>query len=262
MAKTIPTKLKQRANVNTANSRSSQRTTKDFTFIEENILRDGVLLADEMFLSECECDDDHQCIFGTCHCLQDVQNEESSVKQNAYHVVGERKGCLRGHMLRSRKPIYECHARCGCSANCPNRIVGAGRKVNLQIFPTGDDRGWGKYVGELITSTEARRRREARSSLSHKDVYLFALDKFNDLDSQDPRLRGDPYDIDGEFFSGPTRFINHSCNPNLRIFAVVTDHANKPFHGLSFFALRNIEKETELTFDYTDGVSHKKDERN
>ena len=28
----------------------------------------------------------------------------------------------------------------------------------------------------------------------------------------------------------------------------VTDHANKPFHGLSFFALRDIEKETELTF--------------
>ncbi|KAG4428060.1 hypothetical protein IFR05_016455 [Cadophora sp. M221] len=93
-------------------------------------------------------------------------------------------------------------------------------------------------------------------------AYLFALDKFNDPDSQDPRLRGDPYEIDGEFFSGPTRFINHSCDPNLRIFAVVTDHANKPFHGLSFFALRDIEKETELTFDYTDGVSYKKDDRN
>ncbi|KAG4435523.1 hypothetical protein IFR05_008990 [Cadophora sp. M221] len=249
---------------------------RDFTFIEENILREGVHLADEMFLSGCECDDDHRCMFGTCHCLQDVQNDGRGVKQNAYHVVGDRKGCLRGHMLTSRKPIYECHARCGCSADCPNRIVGAGRKVNLQVFPTDDNRGWGvrakedikrgqfvgSYVGELITSTEARLRREAGSSLSHKDVYLFALDKFSDPDSQDPRLRGDPYEIDGEFFSGPTRFINHSCDPNLRIFAVVTDHANKPFHGLSFFALKDIEKETELTFDYTDGVSHRKDERN
>ncbi|KAG4427183.1 Histone-lysine N-methyltransferase, H3 lysine-9 specific dim-5, partial [Cadophora sp. M221] len=91
----------------------------------------------------------------------------------------------------------------------------------------------GSYVGELITSQEALMRRDAASSFSHKDVYLFALDKFSDPKSQDPRLRDDPYEIDGEFFSGPTRFINHSCDPNLRIFAVVTDHANKPFHGLS-----------------------------
>ncbi|KAG4426907.1 hypothetical protein IFR05_017610, partial [Cadophora sp. M221] len=70
---------------------------RGFTFIEENILRDGVLLANEMFLSGCGCDGDYQCMFSTCHCLQDVQNEESGVKQNAYHVVGERKGCLRGH---------------------------------------------------------------------------------------------------------------------------------------------------------------------
>ncbi|CZT01536.1 related to Histone-lysine N-methyltransferase, H3 lysine-9 specific dim-5 [Rhynchosporium agropyri] len=248
---------------------------EDFTFIEQNILRDGVHLAEEMFLAGCECDDDHDCMTAACYCLQDVQNDDPGAKQNAYHIVGDRKGCLRGHMLSSRKPIYECHKRCGCSENCPNRVVGAGRKVNLQIFPTSDDRGWGVrttedikrgqfvgcYVGEIITSTEARRRREAGSHLTHKDVYLFALDKFSDPDSQDPRLQGDPYEIDGEFFSGPTRFINHSCDPNLRIFAVVTDHANKPFHGLAFFALRDIDKDSELTFDYTDGVSDRKDDR-
>lgn len=69
-------------------------------------------------------------------------------------------------------------------------------------------------------------------------------------------MAGEPYEIDGEFRAGPTRFINHSCDPNLRIFAVVTDHANKPFHDLCFFALKDITRETELTFDYTDGVKN------
>ena len=81
------------------------------------------------------------------------------------------------------------------------------------------------------------------------------MDKFTNPNSADPRLQGEPYEVDGEYFSGPTRFINHSCNPNLRIFAVVTDQSNKPFHQLAFFALEDITRETELTFDYTDGIT-------
>ncbi len=112
-----------------------------------------------------------------------------------------------------------------------------------------------EYVGEIITSEEANRRRAAASSVKQKDVYLFALDKFTDPKSPDPRLQAEPYEVDGEFFSGPTRFINHSCDPNLRIFAIVTDQSNKPFHQLAFFALKQIQREQELTFDYTDGIT-------
>lgn len=54
--------------------------------------------------------------------------------------------------------------------------------------------------------------------------------------------------------SGPTRFINHSCDPNLRIFARVGDHADKHLHDLALFALREIPRGEELTFDYVDGV--------
>lgn len=55
--------------------------------------------------------------------------------------------------------------------------------------------------------------------------------------------------------SGPTRFINHSCDPNLRIFARVGDHADKHLHDLALFAIRDIQTGEELTFDYVDGVS-------
>jgi histone-lysine N-methyltransferase SUV39H len=110
-----------------------------------------------------------------------------------------------------------------------------------------------RYLGEIITAKEAKRRRYASDVAQRKDVYLFALDKFSDRESMDSRLAGDAYEVDGEFCSGPTRFINHSCEPNLRSFARVGDHADKHIHDLAFFAMEDIPANTELTFDYVDG---------
>ncbi|KAG5953538.1 Histone-lysine N-methyltransferase, H3 lysine-9 specific dim-5 [Claviceps arundinis] len=163
-------------------------------------------------------------------------------------------------------PIYECHQGCCCTRDCPNRVVERGRTVPLQIFRT-DDRGVktteairkgqfvDRYLGEIITSFEADKRRAASAVSQKKDVYLFALDKFTDPRSLDPRLKGSPLEVDGEFMSGPTRFINHSCDPNLRIFARVGDHADKHIHDLAFFAVKNIAMGEELTFDYVDGAT-------
>lgn len=109
-----------------------------------------------------------------------------------------------------------------------------------------------KYVGEIVTSQTANARRAESHIAQRKDVYLFALDKFHDAKSLDSRLAADPYEIDGENASGPTRFINHSCAPNLRIIACVTDYAEKYLHDLAFFALEDIEPGQELTFDYVD----------
>ncbi|PHH92065.1 hypothetical protein CDD83_9091 [Cordyceps sp. RAO-2017] len=197
-----------------------------------------------------------------------------SRKAYAYHRHGAKAGLLRSKLHSSKLPLYECHQGCSCTVDCPNRVVERGRTVPLQIFRT-EDRGWGvrtqetiktgqfvdRYVGEVITSAEADRRRAAAIVSQRKDVYLFALDKFTDPASLDPRLRGPPLEVDGEFMSGPTRFINHSCGPNLRIFARVGDHADKHLHDLALFAIRDIQKGEELTFDYVDGVSLEADER-
>jgi histone-lysine N-methyltransferase SUV39H len=40
----------------------------------------------------------------------------------------------------------------------------------------------------------------------------------------------------------------------MRIFARVRDHADKHLHDLALFALRDIPRGEELTFDYVDGV--------
>ncbi|KAJ2982545.1 hypothetical protein NUW58_g6420 [Xylaria curta] len=255
----------------------------------ENSIRAGdIEPTKKEFLTGCECDTDKECRYNSCTCLQDVEDDSSDYgngssdgaeltddsfgyrfhkKAYAYHSHGPRTGHLRSKVLASRNPIYECHDSCVCSSNCPSRVVEKGRKVPLQIFRTAN-RGWGvrstvdikkgqfldKYMGEIITAQEANRRRAQSHIAQRKDVYLFALDKFSNPDSFDERLRGPPLEVDGEFVSGPTRFINHSCDPNLRIFARVGDHADKHIHDLAFFAIRDIPRGEELTFDYVDGV--------
>lgn len=79
-----------------------------------------------------------------------------------------------------------------------------------------------------------------------KDSYLFTLDKFSDDLPEDEA----PYEIDGEFVGGPSRFINHSCDPNCAVYAVCKDKNNLFQYDLAFFALRYIPPGEELTFDY------------
>ena len=290
----------------------------DFRFIDHSILGKGVTKAPEDFGTGCQCTDDKQCEYGGCLCFQELEQPDHDVRMNdagsddgsgsgatqtkerkmiSYHTSGEKKGILRRRVLKSRNPIYECHSRCACSEDCPNRVTSKGRQVPLEIFRT-TNRGWGKtkpisccpagpagckteltlsigvqssvpikqgqfvdlYLGEIITSKEATARRAKADIAQRKDIYLFELDKFSNPESEDHRLREDPYVVDGEFASGPTRFINHSCNPNLRIFGQVEDHADKPIHGLAFFALEDIEAGTELTFDYRDGSEEETDD--
>ena len=68
-----------------------------------------------------------------------------------------------------------------------------------------------------------------------KEIYLFNLNK--------------RYDLDGDFKFNTARLINHSCNPNCE----VLDYNRE----LWIFAIRDIKKNEELTYDY--GFSYDKD---
>lgn len=110
------------------------------------------------------------------------------------------------------------------------------------------------YRGEIITDAEATRREEdAVSGL--KSSYLYSLDKHavdDDSPDQFALKRSDCYVIDGEYQGGPTRFINHSCDPNVRQFSVQYNKSDEKVYELAFFALYDIPAMTELTFDYQD----------
>lgn len=249
------------------NTLNDEALPQNFRFIQQMKFGPGVEAASPAFLCGCDCENDSDCQYERCHCMGEIETAEAEAELNAYHMEGDKAGLLRSSMLDSTRPLYECHASCRCSDSCPNRVVERGRTVPLQIFRT-KDRGWGVrcpetirkgqfvdcYLGEIITWRESDQRRQASSTAERKDLYLFALDKFEDPTSHDPRLRERSFEVDGEFMSGPTRFINHSCNPNLRIFARVGDHANKHIHDLALFAVRDIARGEELTFDYVAGV--------
>lgn len=61
-----------------------------------------------------------------------------------------------------------------------------------------------------------------------------------------------PFVCDGMEVGGPTRFINHSCEPNCRLFTVSYHHADERIYDLAFFTIEEILPGTELTFDYKD----------
>ncbi|KAI4170475.1 MAG: hypothetical protein LQ343_004978 [Gyalolechia ehrenbergii] len=60
------------------------------------------------------------------------------------------------------------------------------------------------------------------------------------------------YVCDGMHVGGPTRFMNHSCDPNCRLFTVSYNHSDQNIYDLAFFTVDAIPAGTELTFDYKD----------
>ena len=169
-------------------------------------------------------------------------------------------GALVSFYLHSRRPIYECNDNCRCGPNCRNKNVQFGRKVQFEIFKTQSGRGWGlrckqdlyqgqfidTYRGEVITDEEATRRENTSSKA--KASYLYSLDKFAETEDLDH----EPYVVDGEFMGGPTKFINHSCEPNCRQYTVSYNKHDPYIYDIAFFACRDIPAFEELTFDYLD----------
>ena len=160
-----------------------------------------------------------------------------------------------------RHAIYECNVNCNCGSICKSRVVQKGRVVPLTIFKTANRGGGVKcdedlvkgefidtYLGEVITNDEADRRETAAGK--DKASYLYSLDKFV---GDDEYLTEDTcFVVDGQRMGGPTRFINHSCEPNCRQYTVSYNKHDLRVYDLAFFAYENIPKGTELTFDYMD----------
>ena len=63
----------------------------------------------------------------------------------------------------------------------------------------------------------------------------------------------DVYVVDGRKYGSITRFMNHSCNPNCKMFPVSHNHADEKIFETALFALRDIPPNTELCFDYQPG---------
>ncbi|CAJ0943110.1 unnamed protein product, partial [Mesorhabditis belari] len=149
-------------------------------------------------------------------------------------------------------PILECHANCSCNEwinPCQNRVIRTTNSLDLQVI---DFKGKGKgvltkrmipkatfvaeYAGELLGKEEVERR---AAHYKGDNYTLTVKEHFGDRISTtfiDPRLKGKI-----------SRFINHSCEPNLDIFIVRTG-CMAPSIGL--FASRDISPNEELSYNY------------
>ena len=73
-------------------------------------------------------------------------------------------------------------------------------------------------------------------------TYLFDLD-FN-MGSENP------YTVDAAHYGNVSHFVNHSCDANLAVFNVWIDCLDPNLPRLALFAVRDIIKGEQLTFDY------------
>ncbi|KTW32240.1 uncharacterized protein T551_00331 [Pneumocystis jirovecii RU7] len=226
------------------NEVDSDPSPSDFEFITSYKYGLGVEPRNPMFISGCSCSKDGCDLNnpGSCQCLEDSNNKDFSYDEY---------GRIRSHT----SIIYECNENCDCGIKCPNRVVQRGRKIPLDIFKT-KYKGWGLrcprfikagtfigvYLGELICQSEA----EARGKkYDHVGItYLFDLDLFEDQVD-------DYYTIDAQYCGDVTRFINHSCDPNLAIYTVLRDKSDSKIYDIALFAIKDIPPLEELCFDYS-----------
>ncbi|ULT83223.1 hypothetical protein L3Y34_012455 [Caenorhabditis briggsae] len=89
--------------------------------------------------------------------------------------------------------------------------------------------------GEIITKSELERRKEIYSKCGENHLYPFQAGN---------------YVIDTTRKGNSARFANHSCEPNLIAKRWIINNRKKGFRAIGFVALKNIAKNSELTFDY------------
>lgn len=189
--------------------------------------------------------------------------------------------------------VFECTSNCHCGPRCPNRTSQQPRDVVLQVFKTPDcgwavktasylpkGKVLGMFVGTLISreraeALEKSRRREwahrddpavrrCSSFILDRRGYIFDLD-CRELEGEGqapgdppsspsrPRVNRKLYSIDAWACGNWTRFINHSCQPNMKVYTAYHDpydHDNPPPGKLIFVTTRDIRVGEELTIDY------------
>ncbi|KAJ7867904.1 SET domain-containing protein [Mycena olivaceomarginata] len=228
-----------------------------FPYVERSYLRidsvpfSDIGIAEPKELLGCDCDSSHPACsnLGQCLCQVVLDNGPAYSKVNSFVA------------LRCLTEIVECNSRCMCPPNCANRVAQIPRQIHIQIFKT-DKRGWGArapvsllrgqvvgmYAGSVQPELHLRLTDVIRAS------YCFDIDINEDMDEARP----DPaYSVDAYGCGNWTRFLNHSCCPNLQIISVVYETMpeacycicdNRPY--LVFVAKQDIPAYVELTFDY------------
>ncbi|KAJ9051537.1 hypothetical protein DSO57_1003886 [Entomophthora muscae] len=232
--------------ISVVNTVDNEGPPEDFIYINKSLRAENVPPIDPDFIEGCKCSSCLEGTIKTCKCFG----------LSCGVMPYSNDGLLQ---LPRNYAVYECNMNCSCPKTCPNRIIQRGRSVKLQIFRTSL-KGWGvraleripkghfiaEFVGEIITGEEADRRGLEYDAQGR--TYIFDLDYNYGPDE------ACPYSIDAFKYGNITHFINHSCNPNLAIYAALYESSSYDIHNLALFAIKDIDRYEELCYDYSGGV--------
>lgn len=189
----------------------------NFEYVTKSFLTDEVNTVGNQNVVGCKCD----VCSKDSECCPQLKGEPF-----AYEEDKNKRVVLK---LESAEMIYECGDLCPCGQDCINRVSQRPKEIPLCLFKT-KNRGYGikamanitkgefilEYVGELIGQREANARPET--------AYLFDLN----LD----RSKSHVHTIDAYKYGNLSRFLNHSCEPNARIWFVNNCHGDPKYQKL------------------------------
>ncbi|CAN6280243.1 unnamed protein product [Urochloa humidicola] len=163
-------------------------------------------------------------------------------------------------ILQEGYPIYECNSSCTCDSSCQNKVLQKGLVVKLELFRT-ENKGWAiraaepipqgtfvcEYVGEVVKTDETMKNAERVSS--SECSYLF--DIASQIDRERVQTVGTAkYMIDASRSGNVSRFINHSCSPNLSSRLVLVESKDCQLAHIGLFANQDIAAGEEIAYDY------------
>ncbi|KAG8385028.1 hypothetical protein BUALT_Bualt04G0180300 [Buddleja alternifolia] len=180
-----------------------------------------------------------------------------------------------GRLVEPKGVVFECGPKCGCGPRCVNRTSQKGPKYRLEVFRT-PNKGWGVRSWDYIPSGApvceyiGLLKRTDDLDPAAENIYVFDIDclqTMKGLDGRESRV-GDvslpshlqkegeevsesvPFCIDAGDTGNLARFINHSCQPNLFVQCMLSNHHDMRLARIVLVAADNIPPLKELTYDY------------
>ncbi|GKC87703.1 histone-lysine N-methyltransferase, H3 lysine-9 specific SUVH4-like protein [Tanacetum coccineum] len=167
-----------------------------------------------------------------------------------------------GRLIQPKAVVYECGPNCGCGPSCVNRTTQRGLKHRLEVYKT-PMKGWavrswdffpsGAFVCEYIGVLK-----KAEDVHNPDNMYIMDIDcleTMRGLGQREKRMGAVPISMQGteagkenvEFcidagtIGNVTRYITHSCQPNLFVQCVLSAHHDITQARVILFAADNIQ---------------------
>ncbi|GMS93041.1 hypothetical protein PENTCL1PPCAC_15216, partial [Pristionchus entomophagus] len=214
---------------------------------------------------------------GAHGCAKDSKSACDSLLINRNPMNRRCDGCVLITSTKSNestidKTPLECCKQCACDVEtCGNRVVQKGRQHIFIIFKH-HRKGFvvlayenitkgtfcGEYTGEVITAHEAL----LREDQSYQMEMPYVRAKRDDVDGKKRTKTHRKLVIDAINFGNETRFVSHSCSPNLAIVPVYVERYGGHYNRMAFVANRDIAIGEELTIDYRPHLKLENKEKN